>query len=134
MRAWFAADGHLDGATGVTSVGRAVGSFVAWADGDQVATAPELLRATAFDPFTVTIRLPAGERERLAAAVERDRSLALEGNLLRVGDVVAVERVLDTYPAAFERLFTDATGDVALERRGGDRLVVDGELREITTD
>lgn len=134
MRAWLVTDGRLAGVTGVTSVGRAVDSFVAWADGERVATSPVLLRATAFHPFTVTIRLPADERDRLLAAVDRDRSLAMDGTLLRVGDVVAVERVLDSYPDAFERLFADTTGDVALERRGGDRLVVDGELREITTD
>ncbi|MFC7176423.1 hypothetical protein [Halosegnis marinus] len=120
--------------TGVTSVGRSVGKYVAWADGERAASAPEFLRATDFDPFTVGIRVGPVARESVSDAVERDRSLDLSGDRLTVTDVVAVERALDRYPDAFERLFPEVSAGVVVERRGGDRLAVEGELVEVSSE
>lgn len=133
MRVWLADGDDLRGLTGVTSVGRSVGKYVAWADGERVAAAPDLLRATAFDPFEVGIRLGPTARRAMADAVEADRSLDLAGDRLTATDVVAIERALDSYPSSFERLFPAVTAGVAMERRGGDRLVADGELVEISS-
>lgn len=129
MRAWFADGDELHGVADLTAVGRSVGKFLAWRRGEQVHAAPELLRVTAFEPFVVGVRVGEAERARLRDETE----IPLAGERATVDDVVAVERVLDRYPSDFERLFPDATARVVLERRGGERLAVDGELVEVTT-
>lgn len=133
MRAWFAdADGRLHSVTACSSVGRAVGQFVAWRHGYEVFSAPRLLRATAVEGCTVAVRV---REDRLPAV--RDRydgrpGIQIADQRLTVDDVSAVEVVHDTYPPAFERLFDASDCDLCLRVRGGAALLLDAELVSIT--
>lgn len=143
MRAWFAGpagsrvagdavrgDDDLLEVPDCTSVGRAVDSFVAWSHGRQVLTAPELLRAVDFGGSSVSVRTP--DADAVADSLGADADVAVVGDRVTVDGAVAAERVLDTYPPTFERLFDETGSDVCLRRRGGGELFLDGELVSVT--